>query len=399
MRDRWRLRPVLIALHRYGGLGIAAFVFIAGLTGAVLAYKAEIDGWLNPPLPGLMGAEPRLDPFELRRRIERAYPLAWASSVELKPLEPGRPATVYLDPKAAQDAAALPEWVEVHPVSGAVLGEYRRQGEINFSRRQLMATLVDLHYRLWLPEEAGRLIMGVAAMVWFLDHLWGLLLAFPNLRDWRKSFLMRWRGGGYKRWFDLHRAGAVWLWALLLSVACTSFAYNLPEVFEPMVAVFAPTSAPVSPGEALTVPMGLPPVSFEQAHELLRREIDRQAAAQGFSVRFLQYLALDRQRGVYRLQLATTQDIRRDYGRTVVFLSASTGAVLGWQQPQGGTAGDDFIALQAPLHVGDLVDVPHGLHQLLLCLAGIATAVLSVTGVYLWWKKRRARQAAAARRA
>lgn len=393
-------RPFFVALHRYVGLAIAVFVFIAAATGAVLAYRAQIDAWLMPPDPALLAHRgPILDGFAVREIVERRYPNAVMPYVDLRPPPPGRPYTAYLepriDPATGEPLELAIERVQVHPVTGVVLSEGRAGHPIDFSPEGLTATLVDLHFRLWLPDEAGRLIMGIAAMLWFFDHAWGLVLAFPSLAGWRKAFALKLRGDTYKVTFSLHRAGAVWLWLALVAVACSSFAYNLEPVFRGMVGAVLPLSGPPAAEQRAPLPRPVPdpPIAFEDAFRRLKSEIDARAARDGFEVRFLQYIAYDRATGVYRVQLNTTRDIRREFGRTVVYLDALDGRVLGWKEPQGSTAGDWFVALQDPLHVGDLAAVPRWLHQLLLCATGVVTAMLTVTGVYLWARKRRARRA------
>ena len=42
------MRRFLAALHRYCGLCTALFLFVAGLTGAVIAWDHELDRALNP---------------------------------------------------------------------------------------------------------------------------------------------------------------------------------------------------------------------------------------------------------------------------------------------------------------------------------------------------------------
>lgn len=388
---RWRSTFILI--HRYIGLSIAGFVFVAGATGALLAYKAEIERWLNPPLYDAEASQSALlDGFDVRERMLARYPDAAISRVDLRPPLAGMPYAVYFD-RAAPASSGSSEMqglsrVDVNPVTGEVVAEYDDSEGIRFNRRQLMSTLVSLHYRLWIPGESGRIVMGVAAMLWFFDHFVALALSFPRPRQWRKSFAVRWRAGSTKITYDLHRATGVWLWGLLLAVACTSFSYNLSELFNPLVNAIAPLSKPVS--FAQPRPASISPrqsISFEQAYRLFRADIENESSRRHFGVRYLQFMALEQETGLYRLQLNTTQDIRRDFGRTQIYMDAASGKILGWQSPQGTTQGDWFIALQAPLHVGDLVDIPQWLHQLLLCLAGLATAALSVTGVMLWAKK------------
>ena len=44
------MRKALVVVHRWAGLTIALFLFVAGLTGAVISWDHELDEWLNPHL-------------------------------------------------------------------------------------------------------------------------------------------------------------------------------------------------------------------------------------------------------------------------------------------------------------------------------------------------------------
>ena len=44
------LRPIFILVHRFVGLTIAAFLFVSGLTGAVISWDHELDELINPHL-------------------------------------------------------------------------------------------------------------------------------------------------------------------------------------------------------------------------------------------------------------------------------------------------------------------------------------------------------------
>ncbi|MFK0854569.1 PepSY domain-containing protein, partial [Pseudomonas aeruginosa] len=56
------MRPVLVLLHRYVGLATALFLFLAGLTGSLLAFHHEIDEWLNPGFYAVGEGGERLSP-------------------------------------------------------------------------------------------------------------------------------------------------------------------------------------------------------------------------------------------------------------------------------------------------------------------------------------------------
>lgn len=55
-----------------------------------------------------------------------------------------------------------------------------------------------------------------------------------------------------------------------------------------------------------------------------------------------------------------------------------------------GTAGDIFLQLQFPLHSGEIAGLAG---RIVICVTGILVAALSVTGVLVWARKRRARAA------
>ena len=42
------MRQSFVLLHRWFGLFIAVFLFVSGLTGAVISWDHELDEWLNP---------------------------------------------------------------------------------------------------------------------------------------------------------------------------------------------------------------------------------------------------------------------------------------------------------------------------------------------------------------
>jgi len=71
------MRNLLLLTHRWVGLVAAAFLTVAGLTGALLAFYQELDAAINPNLlqvaPQTPGT-PLIDPLELRERLARQHP-------------------------------------------------------------------------------------------------------------------------------------------------------------------------------------------------------------------------------------------------------------------------------------------------------------------------------------
>ena len=75
--------------------------------------------------------------------------------------------------------------------------------------------------------------------------------------------------------------------------------------------------------------------------------------------------------------------------------AVADGRLLGDRQPWRGTAADVFVQAQFPVHSGRILGLPG---RIIISAMGLVVAALSVTGVVIWYRKRRARSPLAARR-
>jgi len=394
------LRPALVVLHRWFGLVAAVFLFVAGATGAVISWDHELDAWLNPQLYRARAQAPPLPALELARRIEASDPRVRISYMPLA-VEPGETFVAFVEPRVDPRTGRLFEpgynQVAVDPATGAVQGR-RFWGEASLSRENLLPFLYRLHYSMQLPMaggvDVGVLFMGVLAIAWVIDTLVALWISFPSRKAWRQSFAFRWRAGGHRLTFDLHRSGGVWLFLLVLLVAVTSVGMNLDrEVMRPVVSLFSTLSPspletrPPAPPERPIEPR----LSIDQVLERARREAQRlglQSPAGGVSV--------STQFGLYGVGFFEAGNSHGDggLGNAWLYFDSQTGAPAGGSVPGTGSAGDVFMQAMFPLHSGRILGMPG---RVLMSLLGAAIAALSVTGVLVWARKRRARLAASQR--
>jgi uncharacterized iron-regulated membrane protein len=388
------MRGVLVLLHRWFGLFTAVFLFIAGLTGAVISWDHELDEWLNPQLyqaPAPPGSE-ALSPLVLADRLEQADPRLSVGFLPLT-IEPGHALTVSVDPRldpATGHAYELDfDQVAVRPTSGEIQGQ-RMWGAVSLSREQLLPFLYKLHYSLHIPGagglELGILLMGVVAVVWTIDAFIALWISFPNRQAWRKSFSFRLRSGARRLNFDLHRSGGVWLWPVLAVLAVTAVSMNLNrELVRPVVSLFSTlTPNPFADREVSPVPID-PLVKREAVLEAARAEAVRrgiQAPAGGifYSTEF----------GLYGVGFYEADNSHGDgsLGNPWLYFDGKDGKPAGAELPGTGSAGDLFLQLQFPLHSGRIFGV-YG--RAFVSLLGLVVAMLSVTGVIIWAQKRRSR--------
>lgn len=406
-------RAIWVVLHRWAGLALAFFLFVAGLTGSILAFYGELDGWLNPDL---LQVRPRqnqmLDLDTLARQVEAAVPHATATSIRL-PDTAGDSVAVGIeartDPATGKPYDIRDNEAYVDPYDGRYLGA-RELGSFGLDPPRLMSFIYSIHYSLHLPGVWGWWVMGVAAIVWLFDNFIGAYLTFPLRRApdparadqvtrrldrgwwarWAPAWQIKWGGSGYRITFDLHRATGLWLWLLLGMLAFTSIYLNLPrEVFNPVVNLVA-TVVP-EPEEFPNVSKSGARMSFTQAVATARDALPVGAAD-------LQPILIyhDTARGVFRVDFGHPNS-RNAWFRVrheKVYLDAVTGAVAGRAGTVSGGAGDRFNAVLFPLHSGHILGLAG---RILICIAGLVIAVLSVTGVMIWNRKRKARSHGARR--
>jgi uncharacterized iron-regulated membrane protein len=391
------MRPWLVRLHRWFGLAVAGFLFLAGLTGAVIAWDHELDAWLNPSYFHARTDGPPLPAVKLAERLEAADPRVQVTYLPLS-VEPGNTLVVRVQPRidpATRAPYALDfNEVSLDPATGAVQGR-RMWGKPSLTRLNLIPCLYQFHYTLFLPTKAGInlgiWVMGVVGMVWLFDGLIALALAFPNLKSWRKSFVFRMKRGGYALTFDLHRSGGVWLWGLLTIVALTSVSMNLAApVVRPVVSLFSALAPDpfrsIVPGPRLTA--GEAAAARERivaaAPEAGRQEKLTAPPGGLFYVPTL---------GIYGVGYFAAANSHGDagLGNPWLIVDARSGKLIAAQVPGRGTMGDLFMQLQFPLHSGRIAGLAG---RIAISVTGLCVAVLSVTGLLIWLKKARARRRA-----
>ena len=410
------MRQVWVVVHRWFGLFIAGFLLVSGLTGAVISWDHELDEWLNSKLfDAPTQGEPKAA-LALAGLVEARDPRARVNFVPLSS-EPGHAASFGVEGKI-NPATGYPfelayNQVFIDPVSGEILGQ-REWGAVSLSRENLMPFLYKLHYSLHVPEmwgidRWGIWLMGIVAMVWLIDNFVAFYLTFPAGRRrqpvratpdearrswferWKTSWRVRWNGGNYKINFDLHRAGGLWVWLILFILAFTSFSLNLyREVFYPMMSVVSevtPGPFDTRPPQPLNKPLladvDFPSVIGAAAAEGQKRNWDEPVGSVFYSSMF----------GFHGVSFFHPgQDHGSGgMGTKTLYFDGKEGSLIGDRIPWEGTAADVFVQLQFPLHSGRILGLPG---RIMMSVMGLVVAMLSVTGVYIWLKKRRARQVA-----
>ncbi|PLW82183.1 peptidase [Kineobactrum sediminis] len=401
------MRTLMLKLHRYLGLTTALFLVITGLTGAVISWDHELDEWLNPHLfeartPGV--PQPTVS---LAEQVEAKFPQVDVSYFELHD-EPGHAQYFWVEPKVDPETGRLYEpgfnQVYVDPVSGDIQGTREWGAVWPITRETFMSFLYTLHFSLHIPEIGGIdhwgiWLLGIIALLWTFDNFIGFYLTLPRrkARDKRAGWFERWkpawkinRAAGPNRFtFDLHRAVGLWIWMLLFVIAFTAFSLNLyREVFFPAMSLVSDVTP--SPLDERT------PSGHDNPIEpvLAFTDIARIAAAESRELGWSEPLGslwYAREFGLYRAEFFTAADGHGTggVGHKALYFDGIDGKYLGDFIPWQGTAADIFVQAQFPLHSGRILGLPG---RILISVMGVIVAMLSITGVIIWWRKTSARE-------
>ncbi len=405
------MRSLWVVVHRCFGLFIAAFLFVAGATGAVISWDHEVDEWLNPALFNIESRGAPLDPMALAARIEQADP---RRRIVFLPLvyQEGHAAAIgvsgHIDRASARQFDLGHNQVFIDPVTGRIVGQ-RDWGKVALDREHLLPFLYKLHYSLHTPEIAGIdrwgiWFMGLVGIVWLVDCFVGFYLTLPRWRAvarpaacersywrrWQQAWRIKRRASSYRRNLDLHRAAGLWLWLILFAIAFTSVAMNLQfEVVRPILQTVS--SLTPSPFELRTPRSRHDPVEPALGYADAIARARAEAAARGWPEP-PGYAFYADAFGIYAIGFfPADHDPHGSGGMGVktIHVDGMDGRILGDQVPWSGTAADVFMQLQFPIHSGRIAGIPG---RLLISLVGIAVALLSVTGVVIWAMKRTRRR-------
>lgn len=363
-----------------------------------------------------------LDPFDLRERALKLVPQARINTVLLEP-KPGEVYALDLQPRI-NSATVEPyqlgfDTLKLNPYTGVEVESSRnatppeQKGYFPLTRKNFLGFVLALHYQLAL-DETGGLVFGIVALVWTMDCFVGFYLTLPKGKSkhpatagqqasvakppsfwqrWKPAWLIKWPASAMRVNFDFHRAFGLWTWIILFIFAWSSVMFNLPQVYNPVMGLLFNHPPEQSPLPELPVPRPDPAIDFHAAHAIGKRLMAEQAKLHGFTVKREGTLAYDETTGLFVYSVKSDRDLCEDdgssilcyeYGTSLTF-DASTGKLQRREPLSTGEYSETSVSSWFwYLHRAAIWGLPY---RLFVCFMGLVITMLSVTGVYIWYKK------------
>jgi uncharacterized iron-regulated membrane protein len=260
--------------------------------------------------------------------------------------------------------------VYVDPMSLKVLGssEIIRRGPIR-------DVLVNIHEYLMLPGHIGLPLVGWMAVVMTFMGFSGLILWWPRKGRWLSAFLVRRGAQGLRLHLDLHHAAGIWGLVLFLTLSVSGIYLAFPQSFsETARAVFPSHALPDDPA----FPRRPAPSDPDQAFAFAA------AAMPDARVRAIQLpRTSDRP---FMVQMESV-----GFGPSIPPITVAFDAKNGdisIDDPRAYTTANRILNVLYSLHFSVGMG---GVWTFLVFLTGLLPLLFAITGLNIWWLKRRAR--------
>jgi uncharacterized iron-regulated membrane protein len=353
------IRRILFQVHRWVGLVAGLYFFVVAATGAVLMWRIDLQRLTYPHLFSPSASGPPVAPEIVLEGVRAAYPHHRVSGIDAPTTS--RPTFLAYATQGRAFATILAD-----PATGRVLGELPDTGPVR--------ALQDLHFDL-LGGRTGRIVNGIGALCLLTMGMTGAVIWWPGIRRLRAGF-------GFGAWrrvtWELHNATGIWTLVFITMWAITGVAFAFPSAYRSIVGAFSSLTIarpPASdPSHAST--------STPSWHELIDRA--RQHIPDQHVARVVVPASDADAFLVMFSPVAPTP--AGGASLTPVYLDQFSGAILADAQRSRRTAGDIIMAWTAPLHVGNFAGT--GV-KIVWTIAGLAPALLFVTGLMIWFKRPR----------
>lgn len=362
-------KPTYLKWHRWLGLTVGLFLMLQGLTGAILAFRDQLEPVVVPALVVPVRAE-RLPVQALVDAVRRAHPAAEVQRAEF--------------PDAAGQAVMF-RWTENKVRGMTAIDPF--DGHIVRDGRALswpLEFVFNLHEQL-LSGPVGETLVGIEGIALFVLAVFGIAFWWPGRRRLKQGFRLKLDGSADLRWRTLHRAVGAGVALILLMSATTGVLMVWKEPVRGAMNLVARTESRPSPKVAKRDGASMVAVD--------RLIAQARAAYGGTALRQLRFSNGGRVVAVY---LDSNRTIRAD-GTAQVYYDHYDGRELAHYVAGTQSGGAEFLDWLYTVHTG-LWGGP--ITQAAMTFVGLTLFGMAFSGLWLWvtrTRRERARKAARAR--
>lgn len=347
--------------HTYCAIFAFIPIILMGITGSVLVFKTEIDNWLIPHQQlSADNSAKRISIDQSLEKIEQANPNYIVGAWE------------YFDDKKTTDRVYLiekgtSEWFRIYydPYQDNIVSDKPINLHDFFTE-----WFNELHYS-FLLHEAGAVLGIIFALVLLFLSISGILL---HKKFWKRLFMLRTQGLSVF-FTDFHKMVGIFTSPVLLVVAFTGLYYNTAGLYEHLS--HSEDGHHIASKKLLN-----PEISIQQ------KIIETQKRIPGFETSYILFAYEPDLPLTIMGDIPDTHLLASVYSSYAVY-SEQDGSYITHEKATESSALSSTLDSFRHLHFGSFGGLPV---KIIWFIVGLAPLILSITGVYVWYKRRKQKQ-------
>lgn len=361
------MKKLIKKLHLYLALILCIPLVIQGLTGAILVFQKNISEHYLKKEHNFVEGEIR-DSGLIIEAAQKAVPEDFSASFVRLPVEEMSPATVRFT-KSGEKKLMLE--VIIDPVSLQVVKVQNPEDDI-------LRLIKKFHASLLIPGDAGKTTVGIFGFVLLFMAISGLILWWPKHFKFKRSLTFKFSTKGRKFYRDMHNAVGFWTSALLLITSFTGIYLTFTPATTRFILAIFPGENLRSIASEIRVRPDENALDFESVLSLADSAMSRGEELISVSIPNKKDLP-------YRLNFSP-RNYQDGEPLIAVFLDQFQQEVVVKHHPNSFSLGEKIIAWQHALHAGEGLGI---LWKLSVFLTGFLPLLFAITGITMWWKKKK----------
>lgn len=357
-------RSVLVTCHRWVGLTFGVLLFLQGLTGAVIAFRDELNRAIHHDALVIEPLEAYLPVQTLIETVRRAHPQLYVERIEY-PEHRDQSLMFRLETKGG----AHQRYIAVDPYRGIITRDAATHGW-------------PAHWLFWIHQQllaghTGENIIGIMGIALLFLAITAPFVWWPGRRNLKRGFTVSVSAGKYRGLRDLHRVVGIFVVVLLLLWSSTGTVVVWKSEIQAMLA-----------RSVSMVSKPAPKVPERADEQLLTLDEIIDAGRKRYGDAPIKNVRFPGGHGRVVAIFFATPSTTRPRASDQIWLDGYTASTLGVYEAGALPTGNVVLDWMLPIHSGEVFGVVGRVLFLLgaLCLSGLA-----VTGVWQWFERRRLR--------
>lgn len=370
-----RFRKLMNDLHLWLGLGSGLILFVVCLTGTIYTFRTEVDEFFNkekyffevPAGAALMNVD------SLAAKVSAAQQ-GIVTGISI-PTDKNRvwSFTVKPEKKNSKGANERGRQVLVNPYNGSI------DSNTETGSSKFFVTMMKLHRWLLMEQKTGRIIVGIATIIFTFLLLSGIILWLPKRwRYWKQGFFILFSGKWKRINYDLHNVLGFYSFLLMLVMALTGLCWSFDWYKKGMSKILG---APV-----LQRGGGKPVTSTVSSGNTIALSAVISTGNTALPQKGTARISLpEDSTGVFSFS-KNNEDAFNVTASDRASIDRYTGNIVKLEKFADKSFGEKIAASIKPLHTGEIFGLFSKIIYFICCL--IATS-LPITGTLVWWNKRK----------